>query len=58
MLLCVVAILATTSVFSQTVKTKNDSIKKDSVPILKYNFKGNKKGSIFLSGIFDIQTET
>ena len=49
MLLCVVAILATTSVFSQTVKTKNDSIKKDSVPILKYNFKGNKKGSIFLN---------
>jgi len=49
LLLCVVTLLATTTVFSQTVKTKNDSIKKDSIPTLKYNFKENQKGSIFLN---------
>lgn len=48
-LLCVVALLATTAIFSQTVKTKNDSIKKDSIPVLKYKFKGNQKGSLFLN---------
>lgn len=49
-LLClVVALLATTSVFSQTT-TRNDSIKKDTVPALKYNFKYNQKASLFLNG--------
>ena len=45
----VVALIATTSVFSQTT-TKNDSIKKDTVPALKYNFKYNQKASLFLNG--------
>jgi len=49
LLICVVAILATTTVFSQTVKTKNDSIKKDTIPALKYKFKAHQKGSIFLN---------
>jgi hypothetical protein len=49
LLLCVVALLASTTVFSQTVKTKNDSIKKDSIPALKYKFKKNQRGSIFLN---------
>ena len=47
--LYVVALLATTSVFSQTNTTKNDTIKKDTVPALKYNFKANQKGSLFLN---------
>ena len=49
LLICVVAFLATTTVFSQTVKKKNDSIKKDTIPTLKYNFKKSQKGSIFLN---------
>ncbi len=49
LIIYVVALLATTSVFSQTTTTKKDSIKKDSVPTLKYNFKANQKGSLFLN---------
>jgi cell surface protein SprA len=49
LLVVVVALLATTTVLSQTVKTKNDSIKKDTIPVLKYNFKAHQKGSIFLN---------
>ena len=45
----VVALLATTSVFSQS-NVKNDTITKDSVPQLKYNFKYNQKASLFLNG--------
>ena len=48
-MLYVVAFLATTTVFSQTVKKKKDSIQKDTIPALKYKFKANQKGSIFLN---------
>mgnify|MGYP000184181166 CR=1 FL=1 len=48
LIICVVALLATTSVFSQSTTTQQDSIKKDSIPKLKYNFKANQKGSLFL----------
>ncbi|MBL4644062.1 MAG: cell surface protein SprA, partial [Flavobacteriaceae bacterium] len=41
--------MATTSVFSQTTTTKQDSIKKDSIPKLKYNFKANQRGPLFLN---------
>ena len=47
--ICVVALLATTSVFSQSTTVKKDSIKRDSVPALKYNFKANQRGSLFLN---------
>lgn len=49
LIICVVALLATTSVFSQTTTTKQDSIKKDSIPKLKYNFKANQRGALFLN---------
>ena len=41
--------MATIPVFSQTATKKNDSIKKDSIPTLKYNFKANQRGSLFLN---------
>ena len=49
LIICVVALLATTSVFSQTTSAKKDSIKRDSVPKLKYNFKANQRGVLFLN---------
>ena len=49
LIICVVALIATTSVFSQTTTTKQDSIKKDSIPKLKYNFKANQRGPLFLN---------
>jgi len=49
LIICVVALLATTAVFSQKTTTKQDSIKKDSIPKLTYNFKANQKGSLFLN---------
>lgn len=45
----VVALLATTSVFSQSTNQDKDTIKKDSVPALKYNFKSNQKATLYLS---------
>ena len=45
----VVALLATTSVFSQSTNQNKDTIKKDSVPALKYNFKSNQKATLYLS---------
>jgi cell surface protein SprA len=42
-------LLATTSVSAQTTSKKKDSINKDSVPKLKYNFKANQRGSLFLN---------
>jgi len=47
--LCVLAVLASTSVFSQTTKVENDSIKRDSIPALKYNFRSSQRGSLFLN---------
>ena len=47
--MCVVAFLATTPVLAQTVIKKNDSIKKDSIPKLPFNFKAGQKGSLFLN---------
>ena len=41
--------LASVSGFSQTLKKQKDSIQKDSIPTLKYKFKKNQKGSIFLN---------
>ena len=48
-ILYVVALLAATSVYSQTTTTQKDSISKDSIPILKYKFNPNQKGSLFLN---------
>ncbi|NVK52906.1 MAG: cell surface protein SprA [Flavobacteriaceae bacterium] len=45
----VVALLATTSVLSQTTSSKKDTIQSDTVPTLKYNFKATQKGSLFLN---------
>ncbi len=45
----VVVLLATTSVFSQSTNKVKDSIKKDSVPKLKYNFKASQRASLYLS---------
>ncbi len=47
--MCVVALFATTALFSQSTNIKKDSILRDTVPKLKYNFKANQKGSLFLN---------
>ena len=52
-----IALLASTPIFSQSTNVEQDSIQRDTVPKLKYNFRANQKGSLFLNNpsIYDVR---